>query len=761
MDESFINELLDNATDGIIIGDANKNIIYINSTLLKLLGISADDVIGKHISLLPWEEQSIKALPFRFDLINQDKTITTTRTLLKKNGQKLPVEMASKLLASGNYQSIIRDITERNIIEQSLIENEKKYRVLFENMIVGFATHEMIYDKNGKAIDYKYIETNPEFEKLTGLKQKDVIGHTAKEIMPNTEQYWIDTYENVTKTGKPMAYENYAQELKKYFNVWAFPINQNTFAVMFTDITDRKIAEKVLSLEKRLFESVIESLPVMLFLKEAKELHFALMNRAGEKLLGIPKEELLGKNDYDIFPKDQAKFFIAKDRETLQKKGHLDISEEPILTKDKGERILRTLKLPIVDKKGKPEFLLGFSIDITDQKFTEREKEKLQKQLAQSQKMESVGQLAGGIAHDFNNMLGVIIGQTELALKKTNHSSPLYPNLLEILKASERSSELTKQLLTFARKQNMSPKIIDLNQTIEELLSLLISLTGENIFLSFVPGKNIGNVYIDPSQLDQILTNICINAKDSIENTGKIIIETSLSAFTPEYCKTHTDCLPGTYIQLIINDDGQGMTDDTLSKIFEPFFTTKEFGKGTGLGLATVYGIVKQNNGFINVSSKPGAGTTFKIYLPKCNESKATESLSNNKTQKDIHNCNKKTILLVEDEPMVREMTTDMLELIGHTVISAKTPEEAIKIATSNKAKIDILLTDMIMPKMNGKELSQKIFSLCPKIKCLFMSGYTAEVIAKHGILETNISFIEKPFTIETLKNKLQEAFNT
>ncbi|MBF0398690.1 MAG: response regulator [Desulfobacterales bacterium] len=377
------------------------------------------------------------------------------------------------------------------------------------------------------------------------------------------------------------------------------------------------------------------------------------------------------------------------------------------------------------------------------------------KQLAQAQKMESVGRLAGGVAHDFNNMLGVILGNIEMALEEVPPNQPLHDNLKEIEKAASRSADLARQLLAFARKQTISPKVIDLNETVEGMLKMLRRLIGENIDMSWNPGVGLWPVKMDPAQLDQILANLCINAKDAIDGVGNIAIHTENTTLDDAYCDKHQGFLPGDYVLLSVSDTGCGMNEETKSQIFEPFYTTKKIGKGTGLGLATVYGAVKQNNGFINVISELGRGTCFNIYLPRYS-AKLTHKAEECGTQSMAKG--KETILLVEDEPAILKMTQRMLEMMGYAVLPASTPGEAIQIAKEYSGHIDIVMTDVIMPEMNGKDLAKNLMSLYPDIKRLFMSGYTADVIAHHGVIDHGVHFIQKPFSKNDLAKKLREA---
>ncbi|MFH0729803.1 MAG: PAS domain S-box protein [Pseudomonadota bacterium] len=396
-----------------------------------------------------------------------------------------------------------------------------------------------------------------------------------------------------------------------------------------------------------------------------------------------------------------------------------------------------------------------FMRDITERKRMERDREKLQAQLTQAQKMESVGALAGGVAHDYNNMIGVILGYADLALEKVASNESLYDDLQEIRNAAVRSMEVTRQLLAFARKQTIAPIPIDLNETVEGMLKMLRRLIGEDIDLSWLPESDLWPVKMDPSQIDQMLANLCINARDAIAGVGKITIETGMTSFDEAYCAGNAGFVPGEFVLLSLSDNGCGMDRETVARIFEPFFTTKDVGHGTGLGLATVYGIVKQNNGFINVYSEPGQGTTFKIYLPR---HKDITGQMQRKEPTELAIMGWGTVLLVEDEPSILKMTATILEHLGYTVLAAATPGKAVFLAQTHPGEIHLLMTDVVMPEMNGRDLSERIRTLRPAIRCLFMSGYTADVIAHRGVLDKGVQFIQKPFSKKDLAEKIHKA---
>jgi PAS domain S-box-containing protein len=407
------------------------------------------------------------------------------------------------------------------------------------------------------------------------------------------------------------------------------------------------------------------------------------------------------------------------------------------------------------DSAGEPIRIEGLVSDISDRKQAEHEREKMFEQLLQSQKLEGVGQLAGGVAHDFNNMLAVILGHTQLALMDIEPSEPFCKTFTEIQNAAEHSVNLTRQLLAFARKQTVAPKVIDLNGAIEGTYNLLRRLINEDIKFSFHPAAEVWPVFIDPDQIGQILTNLCINARDAISGIGEIAIATQNVAFDSDYCANFPDYLPGNYVCLSVSDTGSGMDKTTQKHIFEPFYTTKGLHEGTGLGLSTVYGIVKQNNAFINLYSEPGQGTTFKIYFP----THAGEIATPSKTEAaEPLLLTMGMVLVVEDEPRLLNISKQVLEELGCQVLAAGSPAEAIALAENQEYTIDLLMTDVVMPEMNGRELVSRISQIRPEIRCLYMSGYTADIIAHKGVLDMGIHFIQKPFSIQALAAKIGEV---
>ncbi|MCP4161969.1 MAG: PAS domain S-box protein [Deltaproteobacteria bacterium] len=483
--------------------------------------------------------------------------------------------------------------------------------------------------------------------------------------------------------------------------------------------------------------------------------------RANERLceiLGYTEEELKDKawskiTHHEDFPSEMSFFYKML-------AGEIDSYEiDKRLYNKKREIVYVHLNVSCFRNRDRSvRFVIGSILDITTRTLAEFERERLGLQLQQAQKMESIGHLAGGIAHDFNNMLSIVMGHTELAMIDLDPDTPVRKDLNIIQDAAKRSKDLVRHLLAYARKQTISPKILSINDTISGMLKMLKRLISEDIDLAWMPGKDIlGKMKIDPAQVDQVLTNLIINARDSIGGVGKITIETDEVVIDEEYCLNHTEFIVGKFVLFVVSDSGVGMDEKTIQKIFDPFFTTKELGQGTGLGLATVYGIVKQNNGFINVYSEKGEGTTFKIYFP-VTEAREDDVISYIKT--DIIPKGTETILVVEDDKSILNMVESILKQLGYNVITANSPNSAIDTAEPYEGKIDLLITDVVMPQMNGKKLAHKLNELNINLKCLFMSGYTANVIAHRGVLDEGIFFLQKPFSIMDLALKVREVLD-
>lgn len=693
------------------------------------------------------------------------------RVWVRTTGKAVKNQKDKIIKVHGSFQ----DITDKKHTEKVLRESEEMMRSSQSVAhICSYSTN-----LNINKIEKSSWVCSPEFYNIFGIDESypHTIAGWANCIHPDYREEVFDYYKSVVKERKPFSLDYKIIRFNDGAERWVHSTGKLEFddqgnpVIMhgaIQDITKRKRAEEALQeseaafkQQNGIFNVLLNNLSSGVFMVEAPSGRPIIANMAAQRLLGrgiLPdaSEQNLAEvyhahktGTSDPYPLAEMPIVRGMYGETA----HID---DLIVTRPDGvETWLEVFGAPIRNAQGDVWASLVSFQDITERKQAEAEKEKLEAQLSQAQKMEAIGQLAGGVAHDFNNMLGVILGHTEMALEKIDPAEPLFAGLRAVQQAAERSVALTRQLLAFARKQTIAPIVINLNDTVAGMLKMLHRLIGENIDLLWKPGGNHYPVKVDPSQIDQILANLCVNARDAIAGVGKITIETNVISFDEAYCAEHARYKPGEYILLAVSDDGCGMDRETLDHIFEPFFTTKEQGKGTGLGLASVYGAVKQNNGFINVYSEPGQGTTVRIYLPKY-----TAKPANVSEEAPDHPAEPghETILLVEDEPAILEMTTMLLGRLGYTVVAASTPGEAIRLAHENSGRISLLMTDVVMPEMNGRELAGNLLNRYPGLKRLFMSGYTANVIAHHGVLDEGVHFIQKPFSKKELGAKLREA---
>lgn len=638
---------------------------------------------------------------------------------------------------------------ERYYFELSFKNSEEKYRELIEG------TEDLItqIDKNGH---FTFI--NRVAEKILGITPKELLGMSAFQfIHPDDRDRTIKRFEEcVAQKRKQMKIENRQVNSKTGESrtiLWSssFQYDESGSLVgaggIGRDITDSLKSMEALQRSERRLNTILEASPdpVIVYDTEGTPQY---LNPSFTTVFGWTFEELKGIK-IPFVPEDEKKISALKIRE-IYRSGRPVTFLSKRLTKH-GKILDVIISAAII--KAPDNRPIGMVVNLTD--ITEQKK--LENQLQQAQKMESVGRLAGGVAHDFNNMLSIILGNAEMILDDIDKKSPIAENIRQIHKAAIRSANFTRQLLAFARKQTISPKVIDLNKTLEGMLNMLRRLIGEDIDFSWNPKIGLWMVEIDPSQVDQLLANLCVNARDSIKGVGKITIETDNVHFSREYCHENNAYNPGDYAMIAVSDNGCGMDKEILANIFEPFFTTKKTGRGTGLGLATVDGIVKQNNGFINVYSEPKKGTTFKIYLPRHIET--TTQVQKYELNEVLAHGNE-TILLVEDEKSILDMTASMLGRLGYTVISASNPVEALDISKSCSKKIHLLITDVVMPVMNGRDLSEKLRGHFPGLKCLYMSGYTANVIAHQGVLDEGTHFIEKPFSKQELSIKVRSVLD-
>ena len=668
------------------------------------------------------------------------------------NTDELSLKEMKKLGDSANSM-----LATREKAGEALRESERKWRnILIETPQIGVSL-------NSQAA---VVFCNKRFLELTGWRNEEVLGRNWFDLfVPREVRAEVrGVFDSVMRSRDTLGLSNYENEIltksgERLSIAWSNVLTKDSDGTVIDvtclgiDLTERKRAEDALRESESKFKNFSEQSLVGIYL--IQDGVFQYVNPRFAEIFGYSVEECRNMSFRQlVYPEDLD--------QVVEKVGKRIAGEIESMrygfrgVKKSGEVIHVEIFGSSMEYRGRTA-ATGTMLDTTARMQAEAEREKLQAQLIQAQKMQSIGRLAGGVAHDFNNMLGVILGHTELAIEQVKPDEPLFSDLREIQSAAQRSADLTRKLLAFARKQTISPKVLDLNETVEGMLKMLRRLIGEDVELSWLPEGRLWTVNMDPSQVDQILANLCVNARDAVGKFGKITIGTANTRLDETNCADCPGLMPGEYVQLSISDNGCGMDRKALSQLFEPFFTTKKLGEGTGLGLATVYGIVRQNNGHIDVHSEPGEGTTFKIFLPRYVDQ--GEKMARKEESRSVRGGHE-TILIVEDEEAMLNMAKTMLERLGYRALAAGTPGEALKLANEHASEIDLVITDVVMPEMNGKELVERLSSLYPNMRSLFTSGYTADVIGHHGVLNEGVHFIQKPFSRKDLASKVREVLS-
>ena len=696
-------------------------------------------------------QQSDLDLPFIVvsGAIGEETAIATMKAgahdyLMKGNLKRLPPAIEREL----NEAEVRR---QHRQAEEALRQSEEQYRDLYENAPCAYFCV--------SAADGSVLGCNSGALRLFGYDRETVMRMKVFDL-------YVDKPDNVSKAqevfkrfkaGETIRDVELQMKQKDGHPVWISlsvePVvdrvgNVTESRSIVVDITVRKQAEEeLLKSERRyrtLFEDSIDA--IVITSREGKLLD---VNQAALDLLGYTKVEIMGMNFRELYvdPSNGKRF-----QQQIDQKGSVANFEVKLFKKDGTELdSLFTVTTKRADN-GSIVGYQGFIRDITDQK-------KLEDQFRQAQKMEAIGRLAGGVAHDFNNLLTTIIGYTETLLTQADKGSPLRSGMEEIKLASDRAANLTRQLLAFSRKQMIQPVVLNLNYPLAEMDKMLRRLIGENIDLVTLLEPELWKVKFDAGQIDQVVMNLAVNARDAMPNGGKLTIETANVELDEAYARQHRiELKPGPFVMLSVSDTGMGIDNETQSHIFEPFFTTKEKGKGTGLGLSTVYGIVKQSGGFIWVYSEPGQGTTFKIYFPKADEE---EEFTEEKQMQPQNLEGSETILLAEDDDSARKLIRTVLQDYGYRVLEAQGGKEALQLNEHHKGPIHLLLTDVVMPGMGGRKLAERLQPLQPKMKVLYMSGYTDNAIVHHGVLESGMSFIQKPFAPKVLVSKCRKFLDT
>jgi PAS domain S-box-containing protein len=521
---------------------------------------------------------------------------------------------------------------------------------------------------------------------------------------------------------------------------------------------ERAKAGEALQANEEKFRQMAENIREVFWMSDPRQRKMLYVSPAYEEIWGRSCQSVYEqpRSFFDaVVPEDQEKVMTALAR---QREGELTHEEYRISRPDGELRWIWDRSFPIKDESGQVYRIAGIAENITERKRTEEALRRSEEELRKAQRMEAIGRLAGGVAHDFNNMLTAIIGTAELAMLELHRDHPVRKDLKEIKQTADRAANLTRQLLAFARQQIIAPGILNLNDLVMNLDKMLRRLIGEDIELVIMPSPDIGLIKVDSGQIEQVIVNLAVNARDAMPEGGRLVLQTSNVAIAEEYARQHPELAPGEYVTLTVQDTGLGMTEEVKARLFEPFFTTKEVGKGTGLGLATCYGIIKQNGGHIEVDSEVAKGSTFRIYLPRLEE---TAGATFKHDQHGALPQGSETVLLVEDEPTVREVATRMLREQGYNVLVATNGEEALHLARSNPdVPIQLLVTDVVMPRLSGKAVADQLRAVRPGIKVLYISGYSDDTLIRHGAVETGLNFLQKPFSPSLLAYKIRDVLD-
>ena len=757
--------LFENAGEAIFVAQDGR-VAFLNPMTAQITGYSGEEITSRpFVDFIHADDRDMITDRHTRRLQGEDIPRSYTFRMLRKNGSLLWVQLDTVLI---NWQgkpatlNFMTDITERKRIEDALRESEHELRALFKSMLNAFVLFESVFDRDGNFVSYRFVYINDAYERITGVKNNEVRGKTVHEVWPNTEASWVKAYGDVATTGIPSTFDMYHEPTEKLYHCNAYRPwdTKGRFCVVFEDITERRRAEEEIQKANALLNSIVENIPNMIFLKDAGELRFTRFNRAGEELLGHSRDDLLGKNDYDFFPKEQADFFTQKDREVLRRKVIVDIQEEPLQTRDRGERILHTKKVPILNANGEPEYLMGISEDITDRKRAEAEKRRLEERLRRAEKMEALGQLAGGVAHDLNNVLGVLSGYSELLLAEIPEGQKARRHVEKILQSTEKGAAIIQDLLTLARRGVLSEEVIQVNDIISGFTR---TPAFENI-RDYHPGvsfrmdcdPNLLNIKGSPVHLEKTLMNLVSNAAESISGEGEVIIRTE-NRYLDKAVVGYDEVREGDYVVLSVSDTGTGISDEHREKIFEPFYTKKAMGRsGTGLGLTIVWGTVKDHNGYIDVVSRVGEGTTFTLYFPATRDEQTAPP---ERTPVERYMGRGETVLVVDDIAEQRDVASGLLRKLGYRVHSVSSGEEAIEYLKQNRA--DILILDMIMaPGMDGMEAYRRILEIHPQQKAILVSGFSETYrVRKAQLLGAGV-YVKKPYVMETIGLALRKELD-
>ncbi len=755
----LLRSLVEATSDIITVHDEQGTIRYATPALYRTLGYEIGALLGQNAFELvhPDDVQQLRR-DFAAVVLGLNPGTPTEFRCRRSDGSWVQLEsVGNRLLGPLGETEIVltsRDVTERKRMQDALEARDERFRAAVEGSLDAVFFLRAVRDPESRIVDFVFEEINHNGERLLDMPRDRVLGQRLGQLISlDRIRVFFERYARVAEDQVPLE-EEFAVDLPGRGQAWLYhqvvPLGDGV-AITASNVTERRRSEEALRDSEERWRSLVENVPGYLLLIDPD----GRIVSANRPFTGQELTDILGRSALDFVQPEYRERAQQASRAVLER-GEAVEYEVEMATPDGLIGFWANKGGPLY-RDGRISGMILLATDITGRKRTEAALTRSEEQLRQAAKMEAVGRVAGGVAHDFNNLLTAILGYAELALGRLGAEEPIRRHIDGIVRTATRASDLTRQLLAFSRKQVLSPRVISLNDVVAGSEGLFRRLLGEDIRLVSRLGSGLGATRVDRAQVEQILMNLVVNARDAMPDGGALAIETQNMQLDEAWAAAHPGSGAGPHVMLAVSDTGVGMDGETQRHIFEPFFTTKELGRGTGLGLATVYGIVKQSGGYITVESTPGKGSTFRILLPRVQETAPKAEPAADATAPAR---GRETILLVEDEDVVRELAREALQDGGYTVLEARHPGEALLVAERQGDGLDLLLTDVVMPHMSGPELAQRLREQRPGLRVLFMSGYTDDATLRHGVQRSEVFFLQKPFTPDVLARRVRETLD-